>query len=58
MDRASGVSEPASFRQSALRSAYQELKLSLAAQYPSDKSAYQAAKEPFIQLALAAAKVR
>ncbi|MBA1245972.1 GrpB family protein [Pseudomonas luteola] len=43
---------------SALRSAYQELKLSLAAQHPSDKSAYQAAKGPFIQSALAAAEVR
>ncbi|MBW5415769.1 GrpB family protein [Pseudomonas luteola] len=43
---------------SALRSAYQELKLSLAAQYSSDKSAYQAAKGPFIQSVLAAAEVR
>lgn len=41
-----------------LRSAYQELKLGLAAQYPSDKSAYQVAKGPFIQAALAAAAVR
>lgn len=43
---------------STLRSSYQELKLSLAAQYPSDKSAYQAAKGPFIQSVLAAAEVR
>jgi len=43
---------------SALRSAYQELKLGLAQQFPLDKSAYQAAKEPFIRSALAAAAVR
>jgi GrpB-like predicted nucleotidyltransferase (UPF0157 family) len=42
----------------ALRSAYQELKLGLAAQHPSDKSAYQAAKVPFIRSALAVAAVR
>lgn len=43
---------------SRLRSAYQKLKLGLAAKHPSDKSAYQAAKEPFIRTALAAATVR
>lgn len=38
----------------ALRTAYQDLKLDLAARYASDKSAYQAAKDPFIKAALAA----
>ena len=42
----------------AVRSAYQDLKLGLAARYPSDKRAYQAAKGHFIQSALAAAAVR
>lgn len=42
----------------ALRLAYQELKLRLVVRYSSDKSAYQAAKEPFIQSALAEVTAR